>query len=119
MIDKPALLHSLTDGLNEAIGNVESQMQALGLGVPASVQMDGTHDLIFSKIDGTFQLAIENDDGQALIRTVSRSRRIRAAALLEPLYDQLRTNVDLEIKAVERATALIAQLGARIAKEPV
>jgi hypothetical protein len=114
-------LAELTDQLNEKIRDIEKGLEALGLGVAASVSMMPTEltkrFLEFKKHDGAWRLIAAFDGGarEPLLNT-SREIRCGAMAALTPLLEMMRKHVSQDIEQVQaalvRADTFLAAIGA-------
>jgi hypothetical protein len=93
--------------LNEGIGLVEESLDALHLGVTASVPLsvDGGSRLRFGKRSGAWRLLVENAEGESRLIHTSRETRVLAVDRLPALFDALVSAAHSDLAATEAAAA--------------
>lgn len=88
-------LKTISDRFDEALGDAEDFIEALGYGVEASAQLIGEREWVgFRRTREGWQLTFEFEkDGerqQCSLTEVSRARKVRAARQLEELIANIR-----------------------------
>lgn len=101
-----APLDLATDRLNEALREAEDALAELGLGVTASVSLEGDRSLHFKKHGNEWGLMVAKRGDEAnptLLLSASRRTRLEAAGRLPDLHEALHDAYDDELRRIDRA----------------
>ena len=117
-------LAELTDQLNAKIRDIERALEALGLGVTATVPIPGpwgARSLEFAKRENKWCLTVVFVDESATpLLNASRETRCGAMAALTPLLEMMRKRVEQDVNqvqlALDRADNFLAAIGAGAAR---
>ena len=118
-------LGTAADTLNAELGEAEEKLQALKLGIEASVLM-GTNDdvqrylafkkhgLVWSLVVEGIPLGLTEVEFEVELVHASRDARVEAVAYLPELLDRLVTTAEAELRRVRGATTVLREFNASL-----
>lgn len=105
-----ASLDLATERLNDALREAEDALAELGLGVAASVPLEGDRFLHFKKHGNDWVLVVVKRSDEAcpaLLLSTSRRTRLEAAGRLPALHEALYEAYDDELRRIDKAVDTI------------